>query len=148
MSDPLGQSPLGGGPEVLKDVLQRSQSAMQELNVATRHSLEAMAVSVQTAQRGAEAVRAQTLSYCQQVAQDASAAAHAIASAKTPIEAFQVQADYSRKWFEGYMTALRGISEAMGSSVQATLQATQNAMPSATKPLGDRPAHAEGGVES
>ncbi|MDP3172891.1 MAG: phasin family protein [Phenylobacterium sp.] len=148
MTNPFGQSPLGGGPDVMKDMLQRSQSAMQELNVATRHSLEAMAVSVQTAQRGAEAVRAQTLSYCQQVAQDASAAAHAIASAKTPVEAFQVQADYSRKWFEGYMTALREISTAMGASVQATVAATQNAMPSGTKPLGERPAHPEGGVES
>lgn len=143
MSEPTWGYPPAGAQ--MNEMLSRSRSAIEELNSAARHGLEAMAVSVQTAQNGAEAVRAQTMSYCQQLADDAAAAARELASAKTPVEAFQVQANYSRRWFEGYMAAMGEISKTIGASVQASMNATQSGVASEPVGFSTRPPHAEGG---
>ena len=142
MSEPANGSPFGfTGSGSMKDMLERSQSALEELNSAARHGLEALTLSAQTAQRGAEEVRAQALVWCQRMADDAVEAARDMAQAASPADAMRVQTNYSRRWLESYMAAMREVSQAMGASMQASLM-------DVVHPFSTRPPHPEGGVES
>ena len=126
MSDNPGMGAFGSSMQsATKDAVARSAAALEELGLATRHNLEAMIASMNAAARGSEALRDQTLAYCQQVSAEVVESAKAVAQAQSPDEAVRVQTECTRRLVEGYAAELKRISETLQGSMQASIAPLQ-----------------------
>lgn len=109
------------GNQAFKDTVEKSLSALNELNSLSKRNLEAMVASVTAATKGAESVGAQAMNYSKRSVEDGVAATKALTSAKSLQEVVELQTAYAKTALETYLAEMNRMSETVASSVKDSL---------------------------
>ena len=115
------------GNQAFKDNVEKSLTALNEINAQAKQNLEALVASATAATKGAEAVSAQTIAFSKQAFEEQVAAAKQLAGAKSVQEAFELQTAWAKSAFESYIANFGKLTETVTESVKET-----------AKPLNER----------
>jgi phasin family protein len=106
------------GNQAFKDSIEKSLSALGEVNTHSKKNLEAAVASVTAATKGAEALGAQAMAYSKKAMDDHVAAAKSLSSAKSVQEVVELQTAYAKSALEAYIAQLNKASETVAASVK------------------------------
>ena len=110
------------GTQALKEGLEKSTAAFGELSAQSKQNLEALTASATAAQKGAEALSAQALSYGKTSWETGVAAAQTIAKARSVQELIELQTSYTKSAMETYMAEMTKMTETLTASVKDSFQ--------------------------
>ena len=110
------------GNQAFKDSVEKSLSALGEVNANSKKNLEAVVASVTAATKGAEALGAQAMAYSKKALEDQVAAAKSLTSAKSVQEVVELQTAYAKSAFEAYIAEMTKASETVSASVKESFQ--------------------------
>lgn len=119
------------GNQAFKDNVEKSLTALNEINTQSKKNLEAVVASVTAATKGAEELGAETMAFAKKSFEDQVAAAKSLAGAKSVQEAVELQTAFAKTALEGYLAQFGKVSELFAASVKETV-----------KPLNERVAAA------
>ena len=94
-----------------KDGVEKSMAALSEASTYSKKNLEAVVASATAAARGAEALSAHAVAYSKTAFETQVNAAKALAAAKTPQEAFELQTSFAKSAFEAYVSEAGRMTE-------------------------------------
>jgi phasin family protein len=106
------------GAHAFKEGLDKTTAAMGELGVQSKQNLEALTASATAAQKGAEALSAQALSYGKTSWESGVAAAQTFAKARSVQELIELQTSFTKSAMEVYMAEMTKMTETLTSSVK------------------------------
>lgn len=109
------------GAQAFKDAVDKSLTALNELNAQSKQNLEAVVASTTAATKGAETLGAQAIAYSKKAVEDSVAAARSLGSARSVQEVIELQTAYAKTALEGYLAELNKASETVAASVKETL---------------------------
>lgn len=107
--------------QAFKDAVDKSLTALNEMNSQSKANLEAVVASVTAATKGAETLGAQAISFSKKSLEDHMAAAKSLTSARSVQEAVELQTNWAKATMEAYIAQLNSASETVASSVKETL---------------------------
>jgi phasin family protein len=110
------------GNQAFKDNVEKSLTALNELNAQSKKNLEAVVASVTAATKGAETVGAQTLAFSKQALEEQVAAAKSLAGAKSVQEAVELQTAWAKSALESYIAQFGKVSEVFAASVKESMK--------------------------
>jgi len=110
------------GNQAFKDGIEKSLSALGEVNAHSKKNLEAVVASATAATKGAEALGAQAMAYSKKVLEDQAAAAKSLTSAKSVQEVVELQTAYAKSALECYVAEMNKASETVAASVKECFQ--------------------------
>lgn len=110
------------GNQAFKDSIEKSLSALGEVNVNSKKNLEAVVASATAAAKGAEALGAQAMSYSKKALDDQAAAAKRLSGAKSVQEVVELQTAYAKSALETYIAEMTRASETVSASVKECFQ--------------------------
>lgn len=109
------------GAQAFKDAVDKSLTALNELNAHSKQNLEAMVASTTAATKGAETLGAQAIAYSKKAVEDGMAAARSLGTARSVQEVIELQTTYAKSALETYLAELNKASETVAASVKETL---------------------------
>ena len=109
------------GNQAFKDGVEKSLSALNEINAVSKDNLEAVVASVTAATKGAESLGAQAIAYSKKSVEDSVAAVKTLSGAKSIQEVVALQTSWAKTALEGYLAELNKASEIVSSSVKESL---------------------------
>jgi len=109
------------GSQSFKDAVEKSLTAINELNAQSKHNLEAVVASATAATKGAEALGAQVIALSKKALEDNVAAAKSLSSARSVQEAVELQTAWAKSALETYLAEVNKASETVAASVKETL---------------------------
>ena len=109
------------GSQAFKDAVDKSLTALNEVNTHSKHNLEAVVASVTAATKGAETLGAQAIAFSKSAAEANVAAARSLTSARSIQEAVELQTAWAKSAMETYMAEMNRASETVAASVKETL---------------------------
>ncbi|RYG16749.1 MAG: phasin family protein [Caulobacteraceae bacterium] len=104
--------------QAFKDGLEKSTAAFGEMGAQSKQNLDAVVASATAAQKGAEALSAQALSYGKTSWETGVAAAQTIAKARSVQELIELQTSYTKSAMEVYMAEMTKMTETLTASVK------------------------------
>ncbi|HWF77613.1 MAG TPA: TIGR01841 family phasin [Caulobacteraceae bacterium] len=110
------------GNQAFKDSIEKSLSALGEVNANSKKNLEAVVASVTAATKGAEALGAQAMAYSKKALEDQVAATKSLTTAKSVQEVVELQTAYAKSAFEAYIAHMTKASETVSASVKESFQ--------------------------
>jgi phasin family protein len=109
------------GNQAFKDQVEKSLSALNEMNAVSKQNLEAVVASVTAATKGAESLGAQAIAYSKKSVEDSVAAATTLSGAKSLQEVVELQTAFAKTALEAYLAELNKASEIVSASVKESL---------------------------
>jgi phasin family protein len=109
------------GSKAFKDAVEKSMTAMNEINAHSKSNLEAVVASVTAAGKGAETLGAQTAAYSKKSLEDYVAAAKSLTTAKSLQEVVELQTAFAKSSLEAYLAQVNKASETVAASLKETL---------------------------
>jgi phasin family protein len=106
------------GNQAFKDSIEKSLSALGEMNTHSKKNLEAVVASVTAATKGAEALGAQAMAYSKKAMEDQVAAAKSLSGAKSVQEVVELQTAFAKSAMEAYIAQMNKASETVAASVK------------------------------
>lgn len=106
------------GAQALRDGLEKTTASFAELNAQGKQNLEALTASAAAAQKGAEVLSQQALSYGKTSWETGVAAAQTIAKARSVQELIELQTNYAKSAVEVYLSEVTKMTETLTSSVK------------------------------
>ena len=106
------------GDQAFRDGVEKSMTALNEVNAASKRNLEAAVESVTAATRGAETLGANALAYGKKSWEDATNAAQSLAAAKSVQEAIEVQTAWAKSAIEAYLAEVTRATDIVSASVK------------------------------
>jgi phasin family protein len=106
------------GNQAFKDSVEKSLSALNEMNAMSKQNLEAVVASVTAATKGAESLGAQTIAFSKKSVEDSVAAAKSLSAAKNVQEVVELQTAWAKTAMEEYMAEMNKASETVAASVK------------------------------
>jgi phasin family protein len=106
------------GAQAFKDGLEKTTASLSELSAQSKQNLEALTASATAAQKGAEALSAQALSYGKTSWESGVAAAQTFAKARSVQELIELQTSFTKSAMEVYMAEMTKMTETLTSSVK------------------------------
>ena len=110
------------GTQALKEGLEKSTAAFGELSAQSKQNLEALTASATAAQKGAEALSAQALSYGKTSWETGVAAAQTIAKARSVQELIELQTNFAKSAMETYLSEVTKMTETLTGSVKESFK--------------------------
>lgn len=110
------------GNQAFKDSIEKSLSALSEVNTHSKKNLEAVVASVTAATKGAEALGAQAMAYSKKAIEDQVAAAKSLSGAKSVQEVVELQTAFAKSALEAYVTEMNKASETVAASMKECFQ--------------------------
>ena len=110
------------GNQAFKDSIEKSLTALGEVNANSKKNLEAVVASVTAATKGAEALGAQAMAYSKKALEDQVAATKSLTTAKSVQEVVELQTAYAKSAFEAYIAHMTKASETVSASVKESFQ--------------------------
>jgi len=110
------------GTQAFREGLDKTTASLGELNIQSKQNLDAVVASATAAQKGAEALSAQALSYGKTSWEAGVAAAQTIAKARSIQELIELQTAYTKSAMEVYMSEVSKMTETLTASVKDSLQ--------------------------
>jgi phasin family protein len=105
-----------------KDGVEKSLSALNEMNTHSKKNLEAVVASVTAATKGAEALGAQAMSFSKTAFDNQVTAAKSLASAKSVQEVIELQTAFAKSALETYMAQVGQMSETVSASMKDSMK--------------------------
>jgi phasin family protein len=109
------------GSTSFKEQVEKSLSALNDVNAQSKHNLEAVVASVTAATKGAEALSAQVIAFSKETMESQVAAAKSLTSAKSVQEAVELQTAYAKSAMETMMAQMTKMSETAAASVKDSM---------------------------
>lgn len=109
------------GNQAFKDGVEKSLSALNDINAHSKQNLEAVVASVTAATKGAESLGAQAIAYAKKSVEDSVAAAKTLSGAKSLQEVVELQTAFAKSAMEGYLAEMNRASEVVAASVKESL---------------------------
>jgi phasin family protein len=109
------------GSQAFKDAVEKSLTAMNEMNAQSKSNLEAVVASVTAASKGAETLGAQAMAYSKKSLDEHIAAAKSLTGAKSIQEAVELQTSWAKSTLEGYLAEVNRASETFAASMKESL---------------------------
>jgi phasin family protein len=109
------------GTQAFKDAVEKSLTALNDINTHSKSNLEAVVASVTAATKGAETLGAHALAYSKKSMEDHVAAAKALTSARSVQEVVELQTTWAKSAMEAYMAEMNKASEIVAASVKETM---------------------------
>ncbi len=106
------------GNQAFKDSIEKSLTALGEVNANSKKNLEAVVASATAAAKGAEALGAQAMAYSKKAMEDQVAAAKSLTGAKSVQEVVELQTAYAKSAMEAYIAEMTKASETVSASVK------------------------------
>jgi len=110
------------GTKAFKDSVEKSLVTIADLNNQSKANLEAVVASVTAATKGAESLGAQAMAFAKKTAEDNTAAARSLTSAKSLQEAVELQTAFAKSSLEAYVSEMTRWTETVSASVKDTLR--------------------------
>lgn len=105
-----------------KDGVEKSLSALNEMNSFSKQNLEALVASTTAATKGAEALGAQAMAYSKAFFEGQVNAAKSLASAKSVQEVVELQTGYAKSALEAYMAEVGKLTDTLTASMKDTMK--------------------------
>jgi phasin family protein len=109
------------GSKAFKDAVEKSMTALNDINAHSKSNLEAVVASVTAAGKGAETLGAQTAAYSKKSLEDYVAAAKSLTTAKSLQEVVELQTAFAKSSLEAYLAQVNKASETVAASLKETL---------------------------
>ena len=110
------------GTVAFKDAVEKSLSALTEVNGYSKKNLEAVIASMTAATKGAEVLGAQAMSFSKSSFEGQVAAAKSLAGAKSLQEVVELQTAFAKTALETYMSEFGKMSDTVSSSVKESMK--------------------------
>src|SRR5579871_1798300 len=107
--------------QAFKDAVDKSLTALNEINAQSKSTFEAFVASATAAGKGAEALGAQAVEYSKKSLDDHVAAARSLSGATSIQEAFELQSAWAKTTLESYLAEVKRASETLTASMKETL---------------------------
>jgi phasin family protein len=107
--------------QAFKDAVDKSLTAMNEVNAQSKHNLEALVASATAATKGAETLGSQAIAFSKASIEANMAAARSLTSARSVQEAVELQTSWAKSALESYLSELNKASETVAASVKESL---------------------------
>lgn len=108
--------------KAFKDGVEKSLSALNEVNALSKQNLEAVVEAVTAATKGAEAVGAQTFAFGKKSWDEAITASKALAGAKSVQEVVELQSQYTKSALESYVAELNALTGTLSASFKDSVK--------------------------
>ena len=109
------------GNKAFKDTVEKSMSALAEMNVHSKKNLEAVVASVTAATKGAETLGAHAMAFSKKAMEDHVAVAKTLASAKSVQEVVELQTSFAKTAFETYIAEMNKMAETVAASMKESM---------------------------
>ena len=109
------------GSQAFKDAVEKSLTALNDINAQSKQNLEAVVASVTAATKGAETLGAHAIAYSKKSLQDNVAAAKSLSAARSVQEAIELQTTWAKSAMEAYLAVMNAASEIVAASVKETV---------------------------
>ena len=110
------------GNQAFKDGVEKSLTALNEVNAQGKRNMEAVAASVTAAAKGAEVLGAQVVAYSKSAFEAQVAQAKSLATAKSLQEVVELQTSFAKAAMEAYIAELNRASEVVSSTVKDSMR--------------------------
>jgi len=110
------------GTKALRDTMEKTSASMAELSAQGKSNMDALTASANAAQKGAEALSAQALSYGKTSWEHGVAAAQTIAQARSIQELIELQTNFAKSAMETYLSEVTKMTETLTGSVKDSFQ--------------------------
>ena len=110
------------GAQAFSEGVNKTTAAMGELGAQSKQNLEALTASATAAQKGAEALSAQALSYGKNSWETSVAAAQSMSKARSVQELIELQTSFTKSAMEVYLAEMTKMTETLTSSVKDSLK--------------------------
>lgn len=110
------------GAKALREVADKSAAGLTELNVQGKQNLEALVASAAAAQKGAEALSAQSVAFTKKSWEDGVAAAKSMSQARSIQELIELQTTWAKSATEAYLAEVTRATDVVTASVKNTFQ--------------------------
>ena len=106
------------GAKVFREAADKSAAGLAELNVQSKQNLEAIVASAAAAQKGAEALSAQSVAFSKKSWEDGVAAAQSMAKARSVQELLELQTNWAKSATETYLAEVTRMTDVITASVK------------------------------
>jgi len=106
------------GTQALRDGVEKTSATIAELSAQSKQNLEALTASATAAQKGAEALSAQVVSYSKSSWENGVAAAQTISQARSIQELIELQTNFAKSAMETYLSEVTKMTETLTGSVK------------------------------
>ena len=106
------------GAKAFRDGIEKTTASFTELNAQGKQNLDAVVASATAAQKGAEALSAQALSYGKTSWENGVAAAQTISQARSIQELIELQTGFAKSAMETYLSEVTKMTETFTGSVK------------------------------
>ena len=106
------------GAQAFREAADKSVAGLTELNAQGKQNLEAVVASAAAAQKGAEALSAQSVAFTKKSWEDGVAAAQSMAQARSVQELLELQTTWAKSATEAYLAEVTKATDVMTASVK------------------------------
>ena len=106
------------GAQAFREAADKSVAGLTELNAEGKKNLEAVVASATAAQKGVEALSAQTVAYGKKSWEDGVAAAQSLAAARSVQELVELQTSWAKSAAETYLSEITKMTDVFTASVK------------------------------
>ena len=106
------------GAKAFREGVDKSVAGIGELNAEGKKNLEAMVASAAAAQKGAEALSAQTVAFSKKSFEDTVAAAQSLSAARSIQELVELQTSWAKSATETYLSEVTKMTDVFTASVK------------------------------
>lgn len=106
------------GADMFKDNFEKMMKSMTQFTDFQKETLEAMMESVQTLNKGLETISSEALGFQKKQMEEGVAAAKSVSGAKSLHDLIEVNSDFMKSYFEGYVGQLSKLSDLATTTVK------------------------------
>ncbi len=106
------------GQQAIKETMDKSLSALNEVNAQSKRNLEALMASMTAATRGVEALSGQAMAYTKRSVEGHVEQAKALTACRSMQEVVELQTNFAKSAMEAYMAELNRASETITAAVK------------------------------
>ncbi|MBW8733130.1 MAG: TIGR01841 family phasin [Asticcacaulis sp.] len=121
------------GNQAFKDSVEKTLSALNEVNTLSKGNVEAVVESLTAATKGAETVGAQALAFSKKNWEEAVTAAKTLSGAKSVQEVIELQSTYAKSAMEAYVAEVNQMTETLSASFKDTFKPINTRMTAAVE---------------
>ena len=121
------------GNQAFKDSVEKTLSALSEVNTLSKGNVEAVVESLTAATKGAETVGAQALAFSKKNWEEAVSAAKTLSTAKSVQEVIELQSTYAKSAMEAYVAEVNQLTQTLSSSFKDTFKPINTRMTAAVE---------------
>lgn len=109
------------GNQAFKDGVEKSLTALNDINSQSKQNLEAVVASVTAATKGAETLGAQAIAYSKKSVEDGATAFKTLQGAKSVQDVVEFQTAFAKQALEGYLAEVNKASAIVAASMKDSL---------------------------